>query len=488
MSHGRGFRTMDWLQYISRFSGDIFANNFTFANICRNQFDFHNCEGPLISLSDVKHFTQPKGSVDAVFPLYPPSKMSCYTHEGMSFEKLILFFVGYFNDRARWDDEWGQYHKLEHPCTTGCCLASHIAQSLVYARYMCAEGVYLCNIGFYSFLVYLALMFFSPSLSAIPFFWYMGFSHITMLTFRTIGFKAYVPDPYQNPLPEVFLTDGGHIDNSGAFPLLRRKCGCIVAVDSDLTRDCSSIYMLMELSRRKLDCSWGVTPGANTVDPEDMLLDFRLPRARYVGDGDHPADAFEIICRERKARSLMLGEDYADDFSFWDLSALRQHVSHVRSYEGHTYLYFMHDEACRKVFLMYPFIREHFRIAQSIASDTGLLPEDYLNTEVMRKETLRHSAHFVVRYNNGSTGDFFYLRGEHSPEDLQAVRSYLKEYEPSGQLWTTIGSYPGHDTLGEGYTWAHVDAYAQFSKTSMEHAWNHGLRDIISHLIAALNK
>jgi len=109
-----------------------------------------------------------------------------------------------------------------------------------------------------------------------------------------------------------------------------------------------------------------------------------------------------------------------------------------------------------------------------------LAPEDFLPAPVMRAETLRPSARFEVRYNNGTKGDFFYLRGEAAPEDLEAVREHLRPYEPCKLMWTTLGRYPGNSTLGEGYTWPHVDAYARFAMTSMEHAWKHGLRDKVA--------
>jgi len=295
---------------------------------------------------------------------------------------------------------------------------------------------------------------------------------------RLIGFVQHNPDPWQHPPPEAFLTDGGHIDNSGAFPLLKRKCGCIIAVDSDLTRECSSIYILWELSRRKLDCAWHVNKNETAcVDVEDYMLDFRLPRARFVGCGEGPElDPVALLERERQARRLMVGEVPQAERTGKD-TALAHLVSHVRTREDHVYLYFMSDADVETAFVEFPYIRNNFKIAQSLEGTKKLKSSDYLESDVMRKETLRHAAHFRVVYSNGSCGDFFFLRGETSPNDLEEVRAYLKPYEPSPTPWTTIGAYPGHSTLGEGFTWPHVDKYAEFSKISMSYAWKRGARE-----------
>ena len=52
--------------------------------------------------------------------------------------------------------------------------------------------------------------------------------------------------------------------------------------------------------------------------------------------------------------------------------------------------------------------------------------------QVMRKETLRHSIHFIVKYSDGSHCDFFMLRGEWAPTDFQKareVRSMIQAYQ-----------------------------------------------------------
>jgi len=490
-----GFRTRDWLSYVSRYGGDFIAfyqeeiytgsapilpdwSSQTLdieGALCADQYDFTKCSRPYTSIQNVDWFV--KNNVhSAVYPLWPPNKMKCYNQ--LSYQEIAQFFFGYYNTRAH----AAGTSQNTRPCTTGCCLAAQLYQSLIVARYACGTAASLTLAMFSVTVAILVVVFFAPPFSAFRVARWIMYSQLQMVIFRMVGFRAHIPDPFRHPPSEVFLTDGGHIDNSGAFPLIKRKCKAIVSVDSDLTRECSTIYVLMEVTRRRLGASWHVCDTEMaTVDPQDYLLDFRLPRARYVGMGEAPAaNPDELLLRERKARNLMLGSEHPH----WRSAALKQLVSHVRVRDGHAYLYFMTDATLLEAFLEFPELRENFRIAQSIDSDKGLMEEDFLSTEVMHTETLRHSAHFKVRYSNGATGDVFYLRGETAPEDLREVRGFLKDYEPATHIYTTIGQYPSHSTLGEGYTWAHIDAYAKFSHKSTQHAWDHGLKELVESTIA----
>jgi hypothetical protein len=55
--------------------------------------------------------------------------------------------------------------------------------------------------------------------------------------------------------PFVYITDGGHTENSGVFELLRRRCSTIIAIDSeaDSERLFNNIVYVMELARSRLD-------------------------------------------------------------------------------------------------------------------------------------------------------------------------------------------------------------------------------------------
>jgi len=481
-------RTIDVFQYTARYGTRLLEGvqndgTSSFRNLCADQTDFYNCKKPLINFDQVPWMLS--NIRTGVYPLYPPSEMKCY--RDVSYRDMMLFFVGYFNDHPEVCASLPDCDYNKNPCTTGACLSASLAQGMVYSRYLCGTAYgYTWFIFAWSHLL-LLIAFLAPSFTNTGFGRWVMYSHLQLMLSRMIGFKVHIPDPIRHPPPEVFLTDGGHIDNSGAYPLLRRKCKAIVSVDGDFSRECSTIYMLMELSRRKLSCAWDVAADETVcVDAEDFLLDFRLPRARFVGRGEHAADTLEEgLVRERIARQLMLGEqaDGTVQPCFhnhrWEMQALKNYISHVRLRDGHAYIYFVNDATANKAFTLFPFIRENFKLAQAIDVTDGLFDEDYLSTEVMHNETLRHSAHFRIKYCNGTTGDFYYLRGECAPQDLAEVRESLKPYEPSTQLWTTIGQYPGHSTLGEGWTYAHIDAYAKFSRISAEHAWNNGLKELI---------
>lgn len=509
------FRSMDFIQYLSRFG--VFTKN-----ICPDQNSFTECcpspesepcgGAEMLTLSDLPWFHATTHNY--VAPLYPPSEAKC--HPDATYLLQFLFSMGSMeqicelsiNNPAQKpsqtpEKEWESTQRKSKEvcgrapaisnsdlriCSTFCCAAARVAQSSIQARYICGSGAGLTHAMFIISNLLMVLIFMAPALSAIFPFWLMGYSHISLMLYRTTGFKSYIPDPRFHAPAEVFLTDGGHIDNSGAFPLLRRKCQTILAVDSDKTRRCNSLYLLMELSRRRLDCAWMVPAKEEaTVDPIDYMLDFRLPRARYVGHGEEAAADHEaLLAREAATRELMLGDVEIDDpklNSKWRKQALKQLISHVRSRNGHSYVYFMDEKSLALAFKHYPFLKEDLKICQSLEKKFMKdldVHENFLPTVVIENETLRHFVHFVVRYNDGVMCNFYFIRGEHSPEDLADVHAELSQYEPSKAPWTTLGDYPYNSTLGEGYTWAHVNAYAEYCRKSLKSAWLHGLKDQVN--------
>lgn len=453
------WRTMEFTQYLSRFG--VNTNN-----VCQDQTQFETCDASrstLRSLSNLAWVSEAKHHF--VWPLNPTQDSQCVERSWSEHYQWLLT-------------------SSQSPCSTECCASALLAQSRVVAYYMCGFGNTMTNLLFYIQVFLILLIFLAPALSAFRPFWLLGHSHISLLLFQLIGFQQYIADPFTSPPAEIFLTDGSHIDSSGAYALLKRKCKCIVTMDSNPVRDCASFYALMELSRRKLDCSWLIDPKETAaVDPVDYMLDFRLPRARFIGHGEAAvADKDMLLDREMAARRLMLGEMHDETTTRWCKASIRQLTSHVRSQDGHVYLYFMDDKSLCQAFRDYHFIRQNFRICQSLTDMADLEPvsDDFLDSDVMEQETLRHSAHFWVRFNDGSRGDFFFLHGELSPNQKDAVRGQLKGHEFCQLPWTTIGSFPYHHPWTQGYTWAHMNAYAEFGKTTMEYVWHkHGLKDKI---------
>jgi len=230
------------------------------------------------------------------------------------------------------------------------------------------------------------------------------------------------------------------------------------------------------------------TERSHAVDVTDRLLDFQLPRARYIARGHEPTSGIALLQREQDARSVMLGERTLEGIqrpmASWRASAIKQLVSHVRCENGHVYMYFHSETTLRQAFLDYRVVRHNFRICQFLENSKGITAEDFLSEEIMQEETLRHSVHLRIRYDNQETADFFYLRGETSPGSIADVRSALKPHEPSSLPWTTKGRFPHHSTVAEGYTWSHFNAYAQYAERSLHHAWKRGLRAVAKSKMA----
>jgi hypothetical protein len=52
----------------------------------------------------------------------------------------------------------------------------------------------------------------------------------------------------------LFLTDGGHIENLGLFPLLHQECTDIVMLDAEADQTCSSLRQALQMGRNILQC------------------------------------------------------------------------------------------------------------------------------------------------------------------------------------------------------------------------------------------
>src|SRR5262249_61628658 len=73
---------------------------------------------------------------------------------------------------------------------------------------------------------------------------------------------------YENA-DEVYLTDGGHIDNLGVYELLRRRCRFIIAVDAetDFTMHFPSLMRLARYARIDLRGLINPPPGGGRQTP-----------------------------------------------------------------------------------------------------------------------------------------------------------------------------------------------------------------------------
>jgi len=502
----QGYHSADWIQFITRHS----PSDQVLCDKAGQESMVTPCvSSTRTSLNKMEWFTTPTHHV--AWPITQGSTSG--TCQQMPYEQLY------------------EAIQTRYPDGTQGLYAALMTHSIIEGRHMCTD-LFDVNIVLFAFCLYIfAVNVAAPSFLKMGMFRAMLYSHTAQVIRRTLDLVAVVPSLRLYPPPEVFLTDGGHIDNTGAYPLLARQCALILALDSDPTRECSSFYILRDLARVKLGCQFLNPPEESaTVDPDDMFLDFRLPRCRLVcQDGNKGSqsagkdlcmtdDEDELIRRFEWVSNAMRGIDSTkwqpgdevkpDDPPFYNMvkrdpkdkdlvkrkepvketELIKGLISHARIRDGHVYLYFMTDASLKVAFENYPHIRDNFRICQAVEGMTGEFdinehPEHFLDSLTMRAETLRHSVHLRIKYSNGNWGDMYYLRAECDPDDLEAVHEYLEDHEPTpGAPWTTMGKYPSHSTMGEGYTWRHINAYAELANTATQHAWAsvNGLKDHLS--------
>jgi len=76
-----------------------------------------------------------------------------------------------------------------------------------------------------------------------------------------------------NPPAVIYLSDGGHIENLGILPLLKKRLQKIVSIDGGqniLDEDYGSILLeALDMARKKLDCSF------SGMDGRDIAEDIR---------------------------------------------------------------------------------------------------------------------------------------------------------------------------------------------------------------------
>jgi len=366
-----------------------------------------------------------------------------------------------------------------------CRHAARLARSIMFGRFKCYGGGMVDTLS--TFVLYFTLIcflccYFAPTFPRSWVFRWALYSKFFQLISRTLRVNSVVANPSEAGLPEVFLADGGHLDNSAVLPLLRRQCKVILAVDAESGRKCASLIKLVSTAQETLRCTFSIPPEETNVvgSLEDMMQDFRLPRVRYVGDGDDPAyDDCRLFERFGKVRQYVSGRGITTSEQDGDTkvrilqdgsTGMKRLVSHLRVRDGYVYMYFKDDASLCSAF-KFGFMRRHFRVCQHVVDPKSkLLPEYYLPETVITTETARNVIHLKVHYTNGLIGDLYFLRGEMGPETLHRQREALKKWET---LFATHGKFPFHKTgIGEGHSWEHIDAYAEYARVSAEQAWS----------------
>ena len=82
-----------------------------------------------------------------------------------------------------------------------------------------------------------------------------------------------------NPPPVMLLSDGGHVENLGLLPLLKKKLKKIIVVDGGYKNDeklyGDSLLNALMLARKKLNCSFLSDSGSDVIS--DLLEKFVKP-------------------------------------------------------------------------------------------------------------------------------------------------------------------------------------------------------------------
>jgi hypothetical protein len=88
-----------------------------------------------------------------------------------------------------------------------------------------------------------------------------------------------LPGMFEDPVteqPHCFVSDGGHFDNLGLWPLLQRRCRLIIAADSSDDKDytCEALHKLIWLARAHLGITFATPLHGEGDGSARPVLDF----------------------------------------------------------------------------------------------------------------------------------------------------------------------------------------------------------------------
>ena len=99
-----------------------------------------------------------------------------------------------------------------------------------------------------------------------------------------------------NPPAGLYLSDGGHIENLGILPLLKKRLQKIVSIDGGQTildEDYGSILLeALNMARKKLDCSF------SGMDGRDIAEDIREKFVERSLDHSHQVTGVYQNCQK----------------------------------------------------------------------------------------------------------------------------------------------------------------------------------------------
>jgi len=408
---------------------------------------------------------------------------------------------------------WTGYGRFNYD--NSLCFLIVVIEGLLNARWHCFDDLWMAYAPISAGLILLTIVFLASAFPKARLMRWVLWSPFLMQFLRGQRRPLVVAQLMSARIPMVFLADGGHIDNTAVFPLLRRCCKLMVAVDASKGRTMTSVRRLLQLGRSKLGCHFdvpvhhdGIQDASDMITLEQYITGFEKPRARFIQGGvEAVRDAKELLARYNQCIDFLMrvsadssdggagsGSEVSLDVldrreereprtALWlDLpNGMRGLIHSVEQdpKDGHVYVLFECEYSLLKCTEIYPLLVGGLRICQALEI-TGGLSDDYFLEEAEQEAYLRRVLHIKVIYQTHQLGDILFVHGECSRRELETVRAQLAPMERLVQGWRLApplgivprGSFPSHSTgSGEGYTWPHIREYSLYSKRSAEQAW-----------------
>jgi len=196
----------------------------------------------------------------------------------------------------------------------------------------CAKYITLSMAAWGSFLLFVALSFF-PQLPSFVFCWASPY-------IRTLH-QVLAYDVIAKQVPEwAYLSDGGHAENLGILPLLRRRCKRILVVDATCDPKCllEDVRYSLQKARDERLCSF-FNPDDPRIDVDtlvtgfvdDLLQDTLVLGMLYLHHEEESSEGIIIISKGRESHSdePVVGKIRDSELRLWPKFGIDEHGDDV---------------------------------------------------------------------------------------------------------------------------------------------------------------
>ena len=294
----------------------------------------------------------------------------------------------------------------------------------------------------------------------------------------------------------LYLSDGGHMENLGLFPLLCKQVENIVVVDSyvDPTHECPCLRFVLEHARRLLGCSFYAlrheNPGPDDFNPQSLL-----PRPDSRISMDSPTDSD----MEEDAPPSPLSEPPGPEEVESADAPLRAQAFGVEAAAGMSTTRYLWNPDM-------PPLTEEVEVALHRVFTPKVRSHIFSQTE--QEDTFPRVLHFWVDYKNGRRGKITYIKprklaqqpeemprdpedslgtsaGTISQDDLEHLDGCFWDccHDPHnfgcckcrlcGASAALCGVFPRHSTMNQCFTPRQYRAYFENGYASMKCTLNH---------------